>query len=89
MVHFSAFAYNGRVYYNDFNAFHVQLPQCNKLLRITMGRQYFVDSLRTVGTKGQLNSEWIYEVIVCPKTPTKNYRDFCPGSLLEIGQTSQ
>ena len=38
------------IMYNDFNAFHVQLPQCNKLLRITMGRQYFVDSLRTVGT---------------------------------------
>ena len=33
--------------------------------------------------KGHLNSEWIYEVIVCPKIPTKNYRDFCPGSLLE------
>ena len=32
--------------------------------------------------KGQLNSEWIYEVIVSPKIPTKNYRDFCPGSLL-------
>ena len=29
------------------------------------------------------NSEWIYEVIVSPKIPTKNYRDFCPGSLLE------
>ena len=24
--------------------------------------------------KGQLNSEWIYEVIVSPKIPTKNYR---------------
>ena len=34
--------------------------------------------------KGQLNSEWIYEIIVSPKTPTKNYRDFCPGSLLKI-----
>ena len=33
--------------------------------------------------KGQLNSEWIYEVIVSSKIPTKNYRDFCPGSLLE------
>ena len=33
--------------------------------------------------KGQLNSEWIYEVIVSSKNPTKNYRDFCPGSLLE------
>ena len=29
-------------------------------------------------TKDQLKSEWIYEVIVSPKIPTKNYRDFCP-----------
>ena len=33
--------------------------------------------------KGQLDSEWIYEGIVSPKMPTKNYQDFCPGSLLE------
>ena len=33
--------------------------------------------------KGQLNSEWIYEVIVSPKMPTKNLKDFCPESLLE------
>ena len=33
--------------------------------------------------KGHLNSEWIYEFIVCPKIPTKNYRDFWPRSLLE------
>ena len=29
-------------------------------------------------SKGQLNSEWIYEVIVSPKMPTKNFKDFCP-----------
>jgi hypothetical protein len=29
------------------------------------------------GFKGQLNSEWIYEVIVSPKIQTKNYKDFC------------
>ena len=28
--------------------------------------------------KGQLNSEWIYEVIVSPKIPTKFFPDFCP-----------
>ena len=28
--------------------------------------------------KGQLNSEWIYEVIVSPKMPIKNFKDFCP-----------
>ena len=31
-----------------------------------------------------INSEWIYEVIVSPKMPTKNFKDFCPGSLLEV-----
>ena len=29
-------------------------------------------------SQGQLNSEWIYEVIVSPKTQTKNYNDVCP-----------
>ena len=29
-------------------------------------------------SKGQLNSEWIYDVIVSPKMPTKNFSDFCP-----------
>jgi hypothetical protein len=33
--------------------------------------------------KGQLNSERLYEVIISSKIPTKNYWDFCPGSLLE------
>ena len=32
--------------------------------------------------KGQLISEWIYEVIISPKMPTKNFKDFCPGSLI-------
>ena len=34
--------------------------------------------IQNVPSKGQLNSEWIYEVIVFSKIPTKNYRDFCP-----------
>ena len=29
-------------------------------------------------SKGQLNSEWIYEVIISPKMPTKKFPDFCP-----------
>ena len=33
--------------------------------------------------KGQLNSEWIYDFIVSPKVPTKNYKYFYQGSLLE------
>ena len=31
--------------------------------------------------KGQLNSEWIYEVMVAPKMPDKNFPDFCPTLL--------
>ena len=27
---------------------------------------------------GQLNSEWIYEVLISPKKQTKNYKDFFP-----------
>ena len=38
--------------------------------------QYFIWNCS--GFKGQLNSEWIYEVIISSKIPTKNYRDFCP-----------
>ena len=37
--------------------------------------------------KDQLKSEWIYEVIVSSKIPTKNYRDFWPGSLLEVSKS--
>jgi hypothetical protein len=36
------------------------------------------DLITLMSTKGQLNSEWIYEVIVSLKMPTKNYQDFCP-----------
>ena len=36
-------------------------------------------------SKGQLNSEWMYEVIVSPKMPTKNFKDFLPESLLIQG----
>jgi len=39
--------------------------------------------IRFFNDKGQLDSEWIYEVIVSSKIATKNYRDFCTGSLLE------
>ena len=35
-------------------------------------------------SKGQLNSEWIYEVIVSPKMQTKNYKDFCPTKQTRI-----
>ena len=34
--------------------------------------------------KGQLNSEWISEVIVSPKMETKNYKDFCPTKQTRI-----
>ena len=37
--------------------------------------------------KGQLNSEWIYEVIVSPKMQTKNDKDFCPTKPTRIVAT--
>ena len=40
-------------------------------------------SLNVKAAKGQLYSEWIYDVIVSPKMPTKNFKDFFPGSLLK------
>ena len=40
-------------------------------------------------TKGQLNSEWIYEVIVSPKMPTKNYKDFCSTKQTRIVVTKK
>ena len=39
--------------------------------------------LKLVFIKGQLNSKWIYEVIVSPEMLTNNYQDFFPGSLVE------
>ena len=33
---------------------------------------------------GQLKSEWIYEVIVCSKMPTKFFPDFCPTKQTRI-----
>ena len=44
------------------------------------------DGLKKVkdAAKGQLNSEWIYEVIVSPKVPIKNYKDFCPTKQTRI-----
>ena len=35
-------------------------------------------------TKGQLNSEWIHEVIVSPKMQTETYKDFCPTKQTRI-----
>ena len=34
--------------------------------------------------KGQLNSEWIYEVIVSPKMQAKKYKEFCPTKQTRI-----
>ena len=37
-----------------------------------------LENLVNIHTKGQLNSKWIHEVIISPKMPTKNLKDFCP-----------
>ena len=40
--------------------------------------------LHDANTKGQLNSEGFYEVIVSHKMQTKNYKDFCPTKQTRI-----
>ena len=40
------------------------------------------------GIKGQLNSEWIYEIIISSEIPTKNYHDFCPEYQQKITKIS-
>ena len=51
--------------------------------------QYLADQLTLfqpwgADSKGQLNSERIFEVIVSPTMPTKNYKDFCPTKQTRI-----
>ena len=48
------------------------------LRRLEQVRCLFRSILLIVIRKGQLNSAWIYEVIISPKMQTKNYRDFYP-----------
>ena len=40
--------------------------------------RYNLLKLRT--SKGQIKSEWIYEIINFPKNEPKNLKDFCPES---------
>ena len=53
-----------------------------------MGSQQI--SLADIWCKGQLNSEWIFEVIVSPKMPTKNLlklkglKGFMPDPLIKF-----
>ena len=64
-----------------------KLPCADAIGYLAVYRICFVVAGKTFKSlpKGQLNSEWIYEVIVSPKMPTKNLKDFCPGSLLLKG----
>ena len=66
---------------------HVPLGSLNLLFTILNAAQYlwscsiciFIASRNFKhNSKGQLNSEWIYEVIVSPKIPTQKLKDFCP-----------
>ena len=61
-----------------FQKLFSQTPALNGSFAKLTYRQKILDLI-----KGQLNSNWIYEVIISSKISTKNYRDFCPGSLLE------
>ena len=65
---------------------HIELGAVHKLCYLSRGevgqKWPILHSKKT--TKGQLNSEWIYEVIVSPKIQTKNYKDFCPTKQTRI-----
>ena len=52
--------------------------------RILLSGDSWKTSKNKVNNKGQLNSKWIYEVIVSPKMPTKNFKDFCPTKQTRI-----
>ena len=54
-----------------------------KNLKLWYDKPDYIIEQVIVCTKGLFNSEWIYEVIFSSKIPTKNYKDFCPGRLLE------
>ena len=64
--------------------FKCQLSETQKIVTKTTCLSIF-SRLNHSGVKGQLNSEWIYEVIVSPKMPTKIFPDFCPE---RVGQKS-
>ena len=49
-----------------------------KLSHIHSANRHFTETMTQISTKGQLISEWIYEVIVSPKIWTKNCQDFYP-----------
>ena len=48
------------------------------------GYSGFLKTICSEETKGQLNSESIYEVIVSPKMPTKIFPYFCPTKQTRI-----
>ena len=41
--------------------------------------------LQVIYTKGQIKSEWIFEIINFPKWQLKNLKDFCPGRFHRLG----
>ena len=47
------------------NWFPILFKQCNKIITIQC-------------SKGQIKSEWIYEIINFPKNEPKDLKDFCP-----------
>ena len=73
----------GQLLHNMRNCYWFRTSTLSHTHLRTRSHTYFrtcmcVRTKMSAHTKGQLNSEWIYEVIVSSKMPTKNYRDFCP-----------
>ena len=55
---------------------HIKMSLTSQVFNVFSSTQCF--------SKGHLNSEWIYEVIVSPKMATKTFPDFCPTKQTRI-----
>ena len=51
--------------------------------RIVLQNLHKVAGYVTIAKQGSVIKLPLIPIIVSPKMPTKNYQDFCPGSLLE------
>ena len=80
---------SSKLYMEDIFITGILRDKCNIELKFVLQilnfppKKYFLQSLSQCKifplSKGQLNSEWIYEVIVSPKMPNKKFPDFCPN----------
>ena len=51
---------------------------------VSVNDLHLTDSDTTSLAKGQVKSEWIYEIVHFPNYQLKNLKDFCPEKLFEV-----